>query len=150
MAARRRKLAAGDHVEHRYHPRWGVGQVVEAPSRLDDAARVRWATGTTSFEDPGALTLVLGERAPRRDRTARKTARRKTTKRKTTKPARRDPARRAEDQIFAEWDRARKLRDSSLGAKHQAYYAMADALQRLLEYHGAYGRSLVFGSRGRA
>ena len=54
---------------------------------------------------------------------------------------------RAEDQIFEEWQRARKLRDASRGAKGQAYYAMADALQHLLEDHGAYGRSLVFQPR---
>lgn len=55
-----------------------------------------------------------------------------------------------EDVLYKEWMRARRLRDKHRGAQGQAYYAMADHLQYLLEDFSPYGRSLVWsGARTR-
>ena len=55
----------------------------------------------------------------------------------------------AEDYLFTEWNRARRLRDDSTGEKRRAYYALADHIQHLLEDYSVYGRHLVYSQRHR-
>lgn len=53
-----------------------------------------------------------------------------------------------EDILAAEWERARKRRDTAKdAATRRAFYVMADALQYLLQDYSPYGHSLVWSAR---